>query len=451
MSTATPAPLARPPLPLWLGAFLAIACALIVAVPASYGILSPFSLAIFLGVGAWLALTFLTRMPAALVIAIPTLLATPMFFYSYAWELLLYLLFLLVILHGWRRRADWLFRLSGLEVALAAFTLFALFSGFWSSDARLYTIHARRVCLGFVSLWCATRMVHVASRRWFEIGLLCAALSVGLAGLARRLSSGLSVQEAAVRRPEVTNLGWGTANFLSTLLLLVAPVAFAMASESRGAKRVFAWFTFGVAALMQVVIASRAGMTLFVLGTLVQILVTGRRVRWGAAGIVVLISGLLASPMGGDFFSRFTSLRELGSMAIRVWYWREGWARLVEQLPFGLGLGQGYAQGDRLREVDPHNYWLVVGGELGLIGLALWIAVLVALWRGIDRLGANGGPRSMVIALRVAFVLAQLHTLVEPTYQGTQYQFEWFWLFGGLLAYRLYAPPDRAPAANSRL
>ena len=453
MSTSAPAQLARAPLPLWLGALLAAACALLVAVPAAYGVLSPFSLAIFVGVGAWLALTFLTRLPGALVIVIPAALASPMFFYTYVWELLLYLLFLLVVLHGWRRRADWLFQLSGLELALAAFTLLALFSGFWSTDARTYSIQARRVCLGFISLWCAARMVHVASRRWFEIGLLCAALSVGLAGLSRRLSSGFSSQEAIMRRPEVTNLGWGTANFLATLLLLVAPVAFAVATESRGTRRVFAWFTFAIAAVMQIVIASRAGATLFVLGTLVQILITGRRVRWGAAGIVVLMGVLLASPMGGDFFSRFTSLRDLGSMAIRVWYWREGWARLLAHLPFGLGLGQGYAQADRLREVDPHNYWLVVGGDLGLPGLVLWAAVLVAVWRGIDRLGANPERRSMVIALRIAFVLAQLHTLVEPTYQGTQYEFEWFWMYGGLLAYGLYAPPPPVPrelAASSR-
>ena len=451
MEATTTAPQARPPLPLWLGLLLAAACALVIAIPASYGMLSPYSLAIFFAAGMWLALTFLTRLPGALVIVIPAALATPMFFYTYVWELLLYLLFALVILHGWRRRADWLFRFSEVEVALAAFTLFALFSGFWSSDARIYTIQVRRLCLGFISLWCAARMVHVANRRWFEIGLLCAALSVGLAGLGRRLSSGFSAEEAIMRRPEVTNLGWGTANFLATLLLLIAPVAFAMASESRGPRRVFAWFTFGVTAVMQVVIASRAGMTLFVLGTLVQILVTGRRVRWGAAGILALFAGLLASPMGGDFFSRFTSLRDLGSMAIRVWYWREGWARLLEHLPFGLGLGQGYVQADRLREVDPHNYWLVVGGDLGVLGLALWIAVLVAVWRGIDRLGANPERRAMVIALRISFVLAQLHTLVEPTFQGTQYAFEWFWLFGGLLAYGLYVTPAGEPAASSRL
>ena len=49
----------------------------------------------------------------------------------------------------------------------------------------------------------------------------------------------------------------------------------------------------------------------------------------------------------------------VGSMTIRIWYFREGWWRLLEHLPWGMGLGQGYANPDHLHGIDPHDYWLL--------------------------------------------------------------------------------------------
>jgi O-antigen ligase len=176
----------------------------------------------------------------------------------------------------------------------------------------------------------------------------------------------------------------------------------------------------------------------------------GRRRGFIAAGLAAAVAGVLASPLGSGFLLRFTSLRELGSITIRIWYWREAWLRLVEHLPLGLGLGQGYAYADKLQNIDPHNYWLVVGSELGVLGLLLWAAVLVITWRAVGLLGSAPEMRGRVFALQVAFVLAQLHTLVEPTFQGTQYQFLWFWLFGGYLAYGVAEEADAASASSRR-
>lgn len=426
-----PHALARPSL--LGGAFLAAACAGLVCVPAWLGARSPFSLALLAAAVLPVAVVLLARSPGALVWLVPAMLATPMLVYTYVWELALALLFALVLLHAHRTRATWRFQCSAADLWLVAFTAWAVGSVFWSEDARTYAIHFRRVLLGLVTWWIASRLPHLVSRRTYEYGLLAAALSVGFAGMLRRATSGFSDTQALLRRPEVTNLGWGTANFLATLLLLLGPFAFATALESRGARRAVAWVTFVLVAVMQVVIASRAAATLFVLGTLAQLLVVGRRARWAVVATIAVLAATLASPMGSGFFSRFSDLREFGSMTIRIWYWREGWLRLVSHLPFGMGLGQGYAQADKLRDIDPHNYWLVVGGELGVVGLVLWIGFLVTVWRAIDRL-ATVTP-AMRFALRLAFVTAQVHTIVEPTFQGTQYQFAWFRLFGGMLAF----------------
>ena len=92
----------------------------------------------------------------------------------------------------------------------------------------------------------------------------------------------------------------------------------------------------------------------------------------------------------------------------------------------------------------------MVGSELGLPGLLLWAAVLVIIWRAVGRLGSAPEMRGRVFALRVAFVLSQLHTLVEPTFQGSQYQFIWFWLFGGYFAYGAAEDADALSASSRR-
>ncbi len=442
--------------PLWLAPLIVVGVTALVVLPAWFGVLSPLALLVLVPAVVAAASWLLSRVPQAIVFLVPASLAAPMTFYTYPWEIALCGLLLLLLIEGVRRKADWLTRVSRLEVALALFTLLGLMSLFWVFDARTYIIHARRLLLGMGTLWAASRLPAVASKRWFEAGLLGAALSVALAGLGRWVTSGFTAEEAMLRRPEATNLGWGTANFLATLMMLVTPIALVIAVESRGARRVAAWVTVLLVATLQLLIASRAAATLFLVGMLVQVTFMGQagqaRRRRGviAAGLVAAVAGVLASPLGAGFLLRFTSLRELGSITIRIWYWREAWLRLVDHLPFGLGLGQGYAYADKLQNIDPHNYWLVVGSELGLPGLLLWAAVLVIIWRGVGRLGSAPEMRGRVFALRVGFVLAQLHTLVEPTFQGTQYQFIWFWLFGGYFAYGAAEDAGAASASSRR-
>ncbi len=446
LTSTTPAAARR--VPRWLGPALAVASALLVAVPVAFGPLSLPAILLLAPLALAAAVWLVVAVPQGLVVLVPGALPAPMMNYTYAWELLLWLLVALVLAWGWQRRARWLARVSPLEVAFFAFAAWALFSAFWSHDARNYLIQARRILLGAGALWVALRLRFVAPLAWFERGILLATCTLGAAALAKRLSSGLSEAQAAMRRPEVTNLGWGTANFIATLLLLMTPVIVSIALHQRGRMRLVAWATWALAAVMQVVIASRAAEVLFVLGTIVQVMSSrARRAPLAALVVVVTLGGLLASPLGGAFFERFTDLREMGSMTIRIWFQREGWRRMLAHLPLGLGLGQGYSNPDKLQGEDPHNYWLVVGGDLGLPGLALWALVLVLVWRGLGRMARSPGWRATADALRISFVLGQLHTLVEPTYQGVQYQFIFFWVFGGFLGYHAAVEDEaRAPA-----
>ena len=430
-------------------AFAIVAAAiLLVGIPAWFGLLSLPALALLAITAGTLGLAILRREPRVLAIAIPALLFSPMLVYTYAWELLLGGSLALLVFAGWHRRAPWLQRASWPELVMLALTAWAVFTGFWSDDARNYLIQFRRVMLGLGTFWFASRLWVIAPRRWFEFGLLLTTLTLGLAALGHQLTSGLSHSEALMRRPEATNLGWGTANFIATLLLLLAPIVLALATQRRGRMRVVGWLSTALNAIMQLVIASRAASVLFVGGTLVQVLgQRGRRAFWTALAVLGGLAGLLASPLGQPVFDRFTNLRELGSMTIRIWYLREGWRRLIEHQPFGLGLGQGYAYPDKLHGLDPHNYWLDVGGDLGIPGLLLWCALLLLIWKALGRMSRTPDWVVMGRALRISFVMAQLHTLVEPTYQGSQYQFLFYWVFGGFLGYHAHEHPEAQRAA----
>jgi O-antigen ligase len=129
---------------------------------------------------------------------------------------------------------------------------------------------------------------------------------------------------------------------------------------------------------------------------------------------------------------------------------REGWRRLLDNLPWGLGLGQGYVNPDKLQGTDPHNYWLVVGGDLGVPGILLWLALLIVIARGLSRIASTPRWRPYGRALQISFWMSQFHSLVEPTFQGTQYLFIFFWVIGGAMGYYTAERYPQAAASSRR-
>ncbi len=434
-------------------AAIAAATTTLVCLPSAPGLFGLAGLLLALGVLASSGAGLLVLFPQAMVGLVPALLPSPMFLFTFAWEVTLVLLAALLALHGWRTRARWMLHLSGIEVAVMAWTGWALFSGFWSEDMRWYAIGARRLLMGLCTLWVATRLPAIASRRWFDAGLIAGSTALAMAAVTRALSSGLSSEQALLRRPEVTNLGWGTANYVATLLLLFAPSLLSLALRGRSPERQFAWAAFALVTTVQFIVASRAATVLFIVATLVQLLrAAGRHRLWTGLGFAGVLTALLMSPLGYGLLSRFENLRELGSMTIRLWYFREGWRRLLDHLPWGMGLWQGFGNADKLQGIDPHNFWLLIGGDLGIPGLLLWAVVMVTIARHCWRLRADEPGREQAHTLLVTLVVANLHTLVEPTLQGAHYQMLFYWLLCGTLAYATVASasaPVRAPARDT--
>lgn len=433
---------------------LAALAATVVAVWLGFGVLSLPGLVV-LAVVAVLAGTWLvTRFPQALVVLGPTLFPLP-FMMRALWplELATFAFAGLIAIQGALRRAAWLTRLEGIEQANFAYIGWALFTGFWCQDPSLYVTGVRRLLLGAAGLWIGLRLRHVVSRRSFELGLTGCAATLAISALVVRSSTGLSEKSLLLHRGMATDLGYGAANFIATLLLILTPLLLVMARRAQSPlRRTVTWVVLIMIALVQVLIASRAASVLYVLGVLAFFGRSVSRRRWLYVAVAAaLLGGLLASPLSAGLLARFTSLRDMGSIVVRIWYWREAWRRTIIGFPWGIGLGQGRGFPDHLQTIDPHDYWLYVSSELGVIGVVAWLVVLVVLWRRIQRSPPDDVGRERSHALHVAFWLSQLHTLVEPTFQGPQYQLLHFWVFGGWLGYAFATRPlaSRAPAPSA--
>jgi hypothetical protein len=446
------------------GAAIAAASTLVVSLPSVSGLFGLVGLLIAAGTALAGGLAVWSALPQLMIVAVPALLPIPLAGLVFPWELALGAFTVAIALHGFRQRAAWLWRLSDAERWLLLFTGWGLFTIFWSTTPLYYLLGVRRLFTGVCALWVATRLPHVASRRWFDLGIVCAASSIALAAIVKSLTSGFSATQMLLHRSQVTDLGWGTANYVATLLLLCGPFLLRLVLRGRPLERVLGGIAFALVTVVQFVVASRAATLLFALASIIQLVHATRRFRLGVglagAGTV---AALVASPLGVGLLSRLGSLRELGSMTIRIWYFREGWRRLLEHLPWGMGLGQGYANADKLHGIDPHDYWLLLGGDLGIPGLVLWAGVLVAMVRGWLAVRVDEPGRDLAFTILLTFAIANLHTLVEPTFQGVQYQLIFMWVVCGTLAYAqaergravpevpvrvaLPGPPDRGIAA----
>jgi hypothetical protein len=422
--------------PALVGAAIASGSMILVCLPlapGNFGLLGVL-LGGFTLVAASLAVWIAT--PSLIVALIPALIPTPIFLYTFAWELALLALAFVAFLHGVRQRATWPWRLGAIECAWLAFAAWALFTGFWSADRVHYLLGVRRLAVGFCVVWVALRLSRLASRRWFETGIALCAIALSLAMIQHSGSSGYSLEQTLIHRGTVMNLGWGKDNYIAGLLLICGPLLLRGVLHGPWPERVVPAIAFALVTAVQVIIASRAGTLLFVAGTLAQLLYATRRYRVVVSLVAVgVLAALVASPMGMVLLARMTSLREFASFTIRIWYWREGWRRLVAHLPWGMGLGQGIENPDHLHGTDPHDIWLLIGGDLGIPGVLLWIGVLVAIARAWLAVWPDPRRREWAFTLLLTFALGNAHSLVEPTFQGVQYQLLFMWIVCGSLAY----------------
>jgi hypothetical protein len=294
-----------------------------------------------------------------------------------------------------------------------------------------------------------------ASRRFGPVAMLLgpAALAVITAAqLAWRVAgSGIPGFRSVEMRVYLSDLSWGTSNYVAAVLVLCLPALLLI----HGATRRTSWRRWAglgalAAALAGVLVTTSRGGAVIAGAYLVSLLAGLRRRLGIAVAILAVLGGALAmTPFGQGLVDRFTSQRGFDSLVFRVFIWQNAFMRGWDHLPFGLGAGQGLITNDRLQQIDAHNFLLTLFSESGALAVAAWVWMAAALVGRARRLAAHDATRARGVALGATLSVAFANMLFEPTLVGNLYHLQFWWLTG-----TLYGADDgvdgRPPAPAAR-
>jgi hypothetical protein len=372
------------------------------------------------------------RYPAFSAAMLPVALVGPQLFQVFSYELFLFAIFLVMLAIGWQRRSVWLGRLTGVELVVLAMILWGLLSAFWAFDAGGYLFGVRRQIFGLIALWVAWRLSRFVDPEILLAGIPLASCAVSLAVVFKAMDAGFfGSAYAQFMRTSATDLGWGFANYLAAIVALMLPTGIYLALHARRKRvRLVGWATIPLAALLVTISASRGGAVLLVAIALFAIFRTKVKPWMAITAGSLLLLFMTIGPGGQLLIARFSKVEDSYSIVARVVYLREAWNRTVDHWPVGMGLGQSQAYPDRLGNDDPHNYWLSVASEFGLVGLVLWIVQAVIVWRRIRPLVRDPETEHAGRALQLTFGISQLNLLFEPTFTGLQYPVVYYWVLG---------------------
>lgn len=305
--------------------------------------------------------------------------------------------------------------LSPLSVLLAAYVVLLGLSGVLAqntelADERFFDSLKALVLCGLVASLLSNRS-RIRAACWTLIG--CGSLLAGLTiyqasmGIKNDAFGGLARVKLAhiYGRVFETRLAGplGDPNFFAQILLILVPIALFMAWSSRSLRlRILAYTAAGLVTAATLLTYSRGGA--LALACVIGLSILGRGVSWRRMLVGALAGVLLLSVVTpGGFTRRLQTLSELlpggevlhpdSSLEKRKLLAQVAWRLLLDHPLVGVGAGNysvyynEYADevGSVAREyVDPdvlhfpHNLYLEVGAETGLVGLAVFAAILVA-------------------------------------------------------------------------
>ncbi len=242
--------------------------------------------------------------------------------------------------------------------------------------------------------------------------LLVLVLSGGIVGVLTILTSG-GPDVAASSDNARAQLGFDSPNVLAFYLLLTLAPALAMIAEAAGWKQRL--LALGVAPMIIVgLVLTQSRSAILGAGLAVAILLGSSRFRRMAAALAVVLVGVVAfnfgavmrSPQIAAVQQRLAAIDSVAGVQHdpRILIWKTT-PRIIAAHPvFGVGEGNfpavspGYGLlAYDLTPIDhAHDIFLTVGAELGLVGLAVFLAFLLALtrsaWRALTRTRSARGP-----------------------------------------------------------
>jgi len=344
-----------------------------------------------------------------------------------------------------------------LAAALGAWAILTLPLSYWPGGSvnLLLDLYLKSLAL----FWLLANLVSTPRRlRRVAAGLTLMGVPLAFTGL-RNYATGafLADTPAGVRRIEGYSSGLaGNPNDLALVLNLLLPLAVGLAlGEAGGARRVLALAAAGVLAMGVVVTFSRAGFVTLLAIALVYLFRVVRRGRPAPALAIALVLLVALPLLPAGYVSRVASITDVDSdptgSAQKRWADSRAALRILAERPLlGAGLGMNVLalndeRGSSWTAV--HNVYLQLGVELGLPGLALFVALLAASIRTARRAQreARRAGRSDLFHLAEGIEVALWGFALSGLFYPVAYHF-YFYLVAGLAAAAGTLRPP-APAA----
>lgn len=184
------------------------------------------------------------------------------------------------------------------------------------------------------------------------------------------------------------SIAFGNLNGYNTFLCLTLPFLFVALSSFSGKRKLFYWGALAMLAIIVIANSSRAAiLTLgfgFCLYLWFNLLEKGLK-SWFFSSLFVVMTVISIFIFVPDIFESITSrfmVQGLGD-EYRVDLLRCGWDALENSAFMGIGIGNFVPLMDwnyRLEILPPHNLWLEIAAQFGIIIFGLFMGLIVRQW-----------------------------------------------------------------------
>lgn len=150
----------------------------------------------------------------------------------------------------------------------------------------------------------------------------------------------------------------------------------------------------------------------------------------------------------GLLFSKFTGGREVSMSggADRLELWSEGWELFKRSPLYGHGFGGYY---DAIN-IAPHNSFMLVAVDTGLLGLVLWVSIFVISFAQLNRVvtPSDGTPPDPTLRQHAVCMEATLTSFLATSWFLSRAYYPISFLLVGLVGGLVYQESVRRPGAE---
>ena len=251
-------------------------------------------------------------------------------------------------------------------------------------------------------------------------------------------SRGYSPALLATRMAQLTDVGWGVSVYVSAVAVLAASASLPAAFLGWGRQRLLPILAVAAGVFTSVVSLGRGSLVALTAGLVVCALSGSRRMRVPALLLIGAVAAVyLVSPLGRTSLERFTGPQGRGSVGVRLVIYREAVQIALANPIFGVGPSQMQFHSYFITGENPHNIFLKNAVDFGVIGLALYTVLLgwiAARWIHLRRHAVTRMEKARSLGVPVLLCTALANAAVEPTLEGAQYGFLFWFLIGALTA-----------------